>query len=110
MYIWFIALAESLAASMDNFDPLGIHTGDSMVMAPSPTLSNGEYHVLRETATNVVRHLGIVGEGNILCALHPEATEYCMIEVIRCLSVRRPWPPRRRDALCLFVDAKLCHG
>jgi carbamoyl-phosphate synthase (ammonia) len=51
--------------NMENFDALGIHTGDSMVMAPSQTLSNEEYHMLRETAIKVVRHLGIVGECNI---------------------------------------------
>ena len=66
---------------MENFDPLGVHTGDSIVIAPSQTLSNEEYHMLRSAALRVVRHLGIVGECNIQYALHPESLEYCIIEV-----------------------------
>uniref|UniRef100_A0A8B9KKM4 carbamoyl-phosphate synthase (ammonia) n=1 Tax=Astyanax mexicanus TaxID=7994 RepID=A0A8B9KKM4_ASTMX len=72
--------------NMENFDPLGIHTGDSIVVAPSQTLSNEEYHMLRETAIKVVRHLGIVGECNIQYALHPSSLEYCIIEVNARLS------------------------
>ncbi|CDQ96699.1 unnamed protein product, partial [Oncorhynchus mykiss] len=72
--------------NMENFDPLGIHTGDSIVVAPSQTLSNEEYHMLRETAIKVVRHLGIVGECNIQYALHPGSLEYCIIEVNARLS------------------------
>jgi carbamoyl-phosphate synthase (ammonia) len=71
---------------MENFDPLGVHTGDSIVVAPSQTLSNQEYHMLRDTALKVVRHLGIVGECNIQYALHPESLEYCIIEVNARLS------------------------
>jgi carbamoyl-phosphate synthase (ammonia) len=67
--------------NMENFDPLGVHTGDSIVVAPSQTLSDREYHMLRKTAINVVRHLGIIGECNIQYALHPESLEYCIIEV-----------------------------
>ncbi|KAG7260232.1 hypothetical protein CRUP_014503 [Coryphaenoides rupestris] len=67
--------------NMENFDPLGIHTGDSIVVAPSQTLSNEEYHMLRETAIKVVRHLGIVGECNIQYALHPFSLDYCIIEL-----------------------------
>eukprot|EP00953_Heterococcus_sp_UTEX-ZZ885_P021147 11806-Heterococcus_DN1.PRE.1 len=66
--------------NMENFDPLGVHTGDSMVVAPSMTLSSAEYHMLRETAIKVVRHLGIVGECNIQYALDPHSTDYCIIE------------------------------
>lgn len=61
-------------------------TGDSIVVAPSQTLSNEEYHMLRETAIKVVRHLGIVGECNIQYALHPSSLEYCIIEVNARLS------------------------
>jgi carbamoylphosphate synthase large subunit len=57
--------------SVQNFDPLGVHTGDSIVIAPSQTLSNREYFMLRKTAIKVVRHLGVVGECNIQYALHP---------------------------------------
>lgn len=63
-----------------------IFLGDSIVVAPSQTLSNEEYHMLRETAIKVVRHLGIVGECNIQYALHPSSLEYCIIEVNARLS------------------------
>ena len=71
---------------MENFDPLGVHTGDSIVLAPSQTLSNREYHMLRETAIKVVRHLGVVGECNIQYALDPKSMDYCIIEVNARLS------------------------
>ena len=66
---------------MQNFDPLGIHTGDSIVVAPSQTLSDVDYNMLRTTAINVIRHLGVVGECNIQYALNPTSREYCIIEV-----------------------------
>ena len=72
--------------NMENFDPLGVHTGDSIVVAPSQTLSNEEYHMLRNTAIKVVRHIGIVGECNIQYALDPHSTDYCIIEVNARLS------------------------
>ena len=72
--------------NMENFDPLGVHTGDSIVLAPSQTLSNREYHMLRETAIKVVRHLGVVGECNIQYALDPKSLDYCIIEVNARLS------------------------
>ena len=72
-------LADDLAAQ--NFDPLGIHTGDSIVVAPSQTLSDSDYNMLRTTAVNVIRHLGVVGECNIQYALNPHSQEYCIIEV-----------------------------
>ena len=72
--------------NMENFDPLGVHTGDSIVLAPSQTLSNREYHMLRETAIKVVRHLGVVGECNIQYALDPKSMDYCIIEVNARLS------------------------
>ncbi|GMM35736.1 bifunctional carbamoylphosphate synthetase/aspartate transcarbamylase [Saccharomycopsis crataegensis] len=72
--------------NMENFDPLGIHTGDSIVVAPSQTLSDDDYNMLRTTATNVIRHLGVVGECNIQYALNPFSKEYCIIEVNARLS------------------------
>ena len=66
---------------MENIDPLGIHTGESLVVAPSQTLSNREYQVLRSTALSVVRRLGVVGECNIQYALNPSSEEYYIIEV-----------------------------
>ena len=66
---------------LQNFDPLGIHTGDSIVVAPSQTLSDVDYNMLRTTAINVIRHLGVVGECNIQYALNPTSREYCIIEV-----------------------------
>jgi len=67
--------------NMENVDPLGIHTGESIVVAPSQTLSNREYHRLRTTALNVIRHFGVVGECNIQYALSPTSEEYYIIEV-----------------------------
>ena len=67
--------------NMENFDAMGIHTGDSMVVAPSQTLSNEEYQILRNCAIDVVRHLGIVGECNIQYAQDPHSTDFRIIEV-----------------------------
>ncbi len=67
--------------NMENFDPMGIHTGDSIVVAPSQTLSNREYHLIRSTSIDAIRSLGIVGECNIQWALHPKSEEYRVIEV-----------------------------
>ena len=72
-----------------NFDPLGIHTGDSIVVAPSQTLSDADYNMLRTTAINVIRHLGVVGECNIQYALNPTSREYCIIEVWHALACSR---------------------
>lgn len=72
--------------NMENFDPLGVHTGDSIVVAPSQTLSNEEYHMLRKTSINVINHLGIIGECNIQYALNPNSLEYYIIEVNARLS------------------------
>lgn len=96
--------------NMENFDPLGIHTGDSIVMAPSQTLSNEEYHMLRTTAINVVRHLGIVGECNIQYALHPESLEYCIIEVNARLSRSSALASKATGYPLAFVAAKLALG
>jgi carbamoyl-phosphate synthase large subunit len=72
--------------NMENFDPLGIHTGESIVVAPSQTLNNSEYHKLREIAIKVIRHIGIVGECNIQYALDPNSEDYRVIEVNARLS------------------------
>lgn len=66
---------------MENFDPLGVHTGDSIVVAPSQTLSDKDYHLLRTSSMRVARHLGIIGECNVQFALDPHSREYCIIEV-----------------------------
>ncbi|KAG6902373.1 hypothetical protein C0995_000935 [Termitomyces sp. Mi166 len=70
-----------ICCNMENFDPLGTHTGDSIVVAPSQTLPDDEYHMLRSAALKVIRHLGVVGECNIQYALNPKSKEYCVIEV-----------------------------
>ena len=96
--------------NMENFDALGVHTGDSIVVAPSQTLSNEEYHMLRETAIKVVRHLGIVGECNIQYALHPESLEYCIIEVNARLSRSSALASKATGYPLAFVAAKLSLG
>ncbi|KAJ8282992.1 hypothetical protein COCON_G00055110 [Conger conger] len=96
--------------NMENFDPLGIHTGDSIVVAPSQTLSNEEYHMLRETAIKVVRHLGIVGECNIQYALHPSSLEYRIIEVNARLSRSSALASKATGYPLAFVAAKLALG
>ncbi|KAL0963732.1 hypothetical protein UPYG_G00310170 [Umbra pygmaea] len=96
--------------NMENFDPLGIHTGDSIVVAPSQTLSNEEYHMLRETAIKVVRHLGIVGECNIQYALHPGSLDYCIIEVNARLSRSSALASKATGYPLAFVAAKLALG
>ncbi|KAA1470563.1 carbamoyl-phosphate synthase [Dentipellis sp. KUC8613] len=70
-----------ICCNMENFDPLGTHTGDSIVVAPSQTLTDDEYHMLRSAALKVIRHLGVVGECNIQYALNATSREYCVIEV-----------------------------
>ncbi|ETV71100.1 carbamoyl-phosphate synthase, large subunit [Aphanomyces astaci] len=96
--------------NMENFDPLGIHTGDSIVIAPSQTLSNTEYHMLRETALKVVRHLGIVGECNIQYALNPHNQDYCIIEVNARLSRSSALASKATGYPLAFVAAKLGLG
>jgi len=70
-----------IVCNMENFDPMGVHTGDSIVVAPSQTMSNREYHLIRSTSLSAIRALGIVGECNIQWALHPESEEHRVIEV-----------------------------
>ncbi|KAI0219856.1 Carbamoyl-phosphate synthase [ammonia], mitochondrial [Lamellibrachia satsuma] len=96
--------------NMENFDPLGVHTGDSIVVAPSQTLSNYEYHLLRETAIKVVRHFNIVGECNIQYALHPESLEYCIIEINARLSRSSALASKATGYPLAFIAAKLSLG
>jgi carbamoyl-phosphate synthase (ammonia) len=96
--------------NMENFDPLGVHTGDSIVIAPSQTLSNREYHMLRETAIKVVRHLGIVGECNIQYALDPKSLDYCIIEVNPRLSRSSALASKATGYPLAFVAAKISMG
>lgn len=96
--------------NMENFDPLGIHTGDSIVVAPSQTLSNEDYNMLRTTAVNVIRHLGVVGECNIQYALNPESKDYCIIEVNARLSRSSALASKATGYPLAFVAAKLGLG
>ncbi|KAJ3360854.1 hypothetical protein HDU91_004324 [Kappamyces sp. JEL0680] len=96
--------------NMENFDPLGIHTGDSIVVAPSQTLSDEDYMMLRRTAVNVIRHLGVVGECNIQYALNPKSKEYCIIEVNARLSRSSALASKATGYPLAFVAAKLGLG
>ncbi len=96
--------------NMENFDPLGIHTGDSIVVAPSQTLSNNEYFKLRRVAIDVIRHLGIVGECNIQYALDPYSEEYRIIEVNARLSRSSALASKATGYPLAFVAAKLALG
>ncbi|WVN89769.1 carbamoyl-phosphate synthase, large subunit [Cryptococcus depauperatus CBS 7841] len=93
--------------NMENFDPLGIHTGDSIVVAPSQTLSDADYNMLRTTAVNVIRHLGVVGECNIQYALNPYSREYCIIEVNARLSRSSALASKATGYPLAFIAAKL---
>ncbi|MDD5356639.1 MAG: carbamoyl-phosphate synthase (glutamine-hydrolyzing) large subunit [Candidatus Pacebacteria bacterium] len=96
--------------NMENVDPMGIHTGESIVVAPSQTLSNREYHMLREVAIKTIRHLGIVGECNIQYALNPETSEYRVIEVNARLSRSSALASKATGYPLAFVAAKLILG
>ncbi|KAJ0397019.1 hypothetical protein P43SY_003963 [Pythium insidiosum] len=96
--------------NMENFDPLGIHTGDSIVVAPSQTLSNSEYFKLRSTAQKVVRHLGIVGECNIQYALDPHSERYCIIEVNARLSRSSALASKATGYPLAYVATKISLG
>lgn len=95
---------------MENFDPLGVHTGDSIVVAPSQTLTNREYFMLRKTALKVVRHLGIVGECNIQYALNPKSEKYCIIEVNARLSRSSALASKATGYPLAYVATKLALG
>ncbi len=96
--------------NMENFDPLGIHTGESIVIAPSQTLTNDEYHMLREIAIRIVRHIGIVGECNVQYALDPESQDYRVIEVNARLSRSSALASKATGYPLAFVAAKLGLG
>jgi carbamoyl-phosphate synthase/aspartate carbamoyltransferase len=96
--------------NMENFDPLGIHTGDSIVVAPSQTLSDEDYNMLRTTAVNVIRHLGVIGECNIQYALNPFSREYCIIEVNARLSRSSALASKATGYPLAFIAAKLGLG
>ncbi len=96
--------------NMENFDPLGIHTGESIVVAPSQTLTNSEFHLLRETAIKIVRHIGIVGECNVQYALDPESEDYRVIEVNARLSRSSALASKATGYPLAFVAAKLGLG
>ncbi|HLG25611.1 MAG TPA: ATP-grasp domain-containing protein, partial [Candidatus Gracilibacteria bacterium] len=93
--------------NMENFDPLGIHTGESLVVAPSQTLTNHEYHRLREIAMKVIRHLGIIGECNIQYALDPKSEDYRIIEVNARLSRSSALASKATGYPLAFIAAKL---
>ncbi len=96
--------------NMENFDPLGIHTGESIVVAPSQTLTNSEYHKLRQLAIKIIRHIGIVGECNIQYALDPYSEDYRVIEVNARLSRSSALASKATGYPLAFVAAKLALG
>ena len=96
--------------NMENFDPLGIHTGESIVVAPSQTLSNADYHLLRELAIKIIRHIGIVGECNVQYAYDPKSMDYRVIEVNARLSRSSALASKATGYPLAFVAAKLGLG
>ena len=96
--------------NMENFDPLGIHTGESIVIAPSQTLTNSEYHKLRALSIKIIRHIGIVGECNVQYAFDPKSEDYCVIEVNARLSRSSALASKATGYPLAFVAAKLGLG
>ena len=96
--------------NMENFDPLGIHTGESIVVAPSQTLTNREYHKLRELAIKIIRHIGVIGECNVQYALDPNSEDYRVIEVNARLSRSSALASKATGYPLAFVAAKLGLG
>ena len=96
--------------NMENFDPLGIHTGESIVVAPSQTLTNSEYHKLRKLSIDIIRHIGIVGECNVQYALDPDSEDYRVIEVNARLSRSSALASKATGYPLAFVAAKLGLG
>lgn len=96
--------------NMENFDPLGIHTGESIVVAPSQTLTNSEYHKLRELSIRIIRHIGIIGECNVQYALSPESEDYRVIEVNARLSRSSALASKATGYPLAFIAAKLGLG
>jgi carbamoyl-phosphate synthase large subunit len=99
-----------ICCNMENFDPLGTHTGDSIVVAPSQTLPDDEYHMLRTAAIKVIRHLGVVGECNIQYALNPESKEYRVIEVNARLSRSSALASKATGYPLAYTAAKIALG
>ncbi len=96
--------------NMENFDPLGIHTGESIVVAPSQTLTNSEYHKLRKLSIDIIRHIGIIGECNVQYALDPDSEDYRVIEVNARLSRSSALASKATGYPLAFVAAKLALG
>jgi carbamoyl-phosphate synthase large subunit len=96
--------------NMENFDPLGIHTGESIVVAPSQTLTNSEYHKLRKLSIEIIRHVGIIGECNVQYALDPDSEDYRVIEVNARLSRSSALASKATGYPLAFVAAKLALG
>jgi len=96
--------------NMENFDPLGVHTGDSIVVAPSQTLSDEEYHMLRSAAIKIVRHLGVVGECNVQYALQPDGLDYRVIEVNARLSRSSALASKATGYPLAYTAAKIALG
>ena len=96
--------------NMENFDPLGIHTGESIVIAPSQTLTNSEYHKLRALSIKIIRHIGIVGECNVQYAFDPQSEDYRVIEVNARLSRSSALASKATGYPLAFVAAKLGMG
>ena len=96
--------------NMENFDPLGIHTGESIVVAPSQTLSNDDYHLLRSLAIKIIRHIGIVGECNVQYAYDPQSMDYRVIEVNARLSRSSALASKATGYPLAFIAAKLGLG
>lgn len=96
--------------NMENFDPLGVHTGDSIVVAPSQTLSDQEYHMLRSAAIKIIRHLGVVGECNVQYALQPDGLDYRVIEVNARLSRSSALASKATGYPLAYTAAKIALG
>lgn len=96
--------------NMENFDPIGVHTGDSIVVAPSQTLSNDDFYMLRSASIKIIRHLGVIGECNIQFALNPNKNEYCVIEVNARLSRSSALASKATGYPLAYIGAKLGLG
>src|SRR5262249_32781289 len=99
-----------VVCNMENVDPMGIHTGESIVVAPSQTLSNAEYHLLRSVAIRTIRHLGVIGECNIQFALDPSGSGFRVIEVNARLSRSSALASKATGYPLAWVAAKLALG
>ncbi|KAJ9111702.1 hypothetical protein QFC19_001062 [Naganishia cerealis] len=99
-----------ICCNMENFDPLGTHTGDSIVVAPSQTLTDEEYHMLRTAAIKIVRHVGVVGECNVQYALNPESSEYMVIEMNARLSRSSALASKATGYPLAYTAAKIALG